>query len=204
METETLEIFEEIEQALADKENLREERGVESPKGMRFKQKTKIEMGGEELPGRTRAWRTDDGREVWLNTGELAHHLNKRRNGQRIFTTIRPPAADNKPPIIKGLECAVCIQMEGYSSPFRSESNYEDHMEILHPREYQREVRVEEGVERRRQTDALIAVAERRGANGTTIDNETVTPSAPQFQCETCGKEAKSAFGLRAHQRTHA
>ena len=85
-------ILEEMEQALADKEALREERGIgEQPRGMRLSQKTNIAFGDEEMPGRTRAWRTDDGREVWLNTGELPHHLNKRRpDGKRIFVLKKP------------------------------------------------------------------------------------------------------------------
>jgi hypothetical protein len=190
-------IMEEMEQALLDRENVRDERGIgDQPKGMRFKQTTKIEHGGESIGGRTRAWRTDDGREVWLNTGELPHHLGKRGvNGERVFVMKRPATAD-KPPIIDHLSCKVCIQMEGKSSPFRSESNYEDHMEILHPREYQRELRDREAADRRNQTDALIALAGRT--------QEVTNGTKESFICDNCGKEAASRAGLLAHQRSHA
>ena len=188
-------ILEEMEQALADKEALREERGVgEQPKGMRLSQKTNIVFGDTEMPGRTRAWRTDDGREVWLNTGELPHHLNKRRpDGQRIFVLKKPPVAERIP---LDLKCGVCIRMRGASRLFYDHSQYEDHMEILHPREYQRELREAEREQRERETSALVALAERGARNGAETTNQ-----ASAYTCGTCGKSAKSRAGLSAHVR---
>ena len=199
----TQEIMEEMEQALQDKEALREERGVgEQPKGMRLSQKTNIAFGDTEMPGRTRAWRTDDGREVWLNTGELPHHLSKRRpDGKRIFVLQKPSVAERVP---LDLKCGVCIRMRGDSRLFYNHSQYEDHMEILHPREYQRELRELDRAQRDRSTDALIALAERGVSNGPTTrqaNGESVPTSTAAYACGTCGKQAKSRAGLSAHVR---
>ena len=146
MERTTLEpinedIMEEMEQALADREAQRDERGLEEKqKGMRLTQKTNITHGGQEVAGRTRAWRTDDGREVWLNTGELPYHLSKRRpDGERVFVLRKPNIAERVP--VENLACKICIRSRGGSRKFYEYTQYEDHMEILHPREYQRELR---------------------------------------------------------------
>ena len=213
-------ILEEMEQALADKEALREERGVgEQPKGMRLSQKTNIEFGDKEMPGRTRAWRTDDGREVWLNTGELPHHLNKRRSdGKRIFVLKKPSVAERVP---TDLKCNVCLRMRGDSRLFYDRSQYEDHQEILHPREWQRELREQERTQRDRSTDALIALAERGAPNGRTTEttnSEAVAPSPPtegveanrvigagtNWVCIDCRRGFKSKAALGSHARTHA
>lgn len=200
--TETNSILEEMEQALVDKEAFHEERGLdEQPKGMRLTQKTGITIGGDEVAGRTRAWRTDDGREVSLNTAELPYHLSKRRpGGQRVFT-LKKPLAAFKPDPIPGLKCDVCERLHDSppSNVFITEASYHDHMDILHPREYQRELRNEEMAQRRRETDALVALAE-RGGNGNQ-NKQAGRNQEAGFACETCGKQAKSRAGLAAHKR---
>lgn len=196
-------ILEEMEQALVDKEAFHEDRPIEEqPKGMRFSQKSGITIGGEEVAGRTRAWRTDDGREVSLNTAELPYHLSKRRpGGQRVFTLSKPPAA-YKPDPIPGLKCDVCERLldSPPSNVFITEASYHDHMEILHPREYQREIRNEEMAQRRRETEALVALAERGAANG----SEESSATQATYLCEVCGREFGTKAALGSHARTHA
>ena len=196
-------IMEEMEQALQDREAQRDERGLEAdPKGMRLSQKTNITHGSQVVAGRTRAWRTDDGRETWLNTGELPYHLSKRRpNGDRVFVLKKPVMAQRAP---LEIQCQTCLRMNGYSRQFFSRSQYEDHQEILHPREYQRELRNDERSQRERETNALVALAERGAGNVRTEQAEQSTEEGGNWVCAGCHRGFRSKAALGSHARTHA
>jgi hypothetical protein len=204
-----VEIMEEMEQALADKEAVREERDLgEQPTGMRLSQKTNIQFAGEEVPGRTRAYRSDDGREVWLNTAELPYHLSKRLpNGKRVFVMKKPPMAERVP---LDIECRICARMNGYSRRFYDNAQYQDHMEILHPRENERERRDQDRQERLEERAVLRALAERGVTNGAEqvkpepeVAAEVQSGPAP-WTCEVCGRGFSVKIAYINHKKVHA
>lgn len=192
------EIAEEIESVLADKERQRKDRGIDNSPGMHFSQKSGItDAAGEEVDGRTRAWRTDDGREVLINTAELPHHLAKRfPNGNRVFVLRKPAMAERTP---LDIECAICKRANGYSRKFYEYTAYDDHQEILHPREWQREQRERDRQDRLEERAVLREMIQRGGANAPT-ESEAVQAG---FICEECGKGFAKKVALVGHSRTH-
>ncbi len=196
------EVMEEMEEALSDSKRQRDERDVEDPRGMKMSQKGKITKAGEPIKDRQQAWRTDDGREIWLPTGTLPYHLSKRRpNGDRVFVLRKPPIAEKIP---LDLTCKICERANGYSRKFYEWTQYEDHQEILHPREWQREQRERDRLERLEERKVLMALAERGMTNGATQDRTEGATSAKKYVCETCDRGFDRAVALSGHRRTHS
>jgi len=197
MSTDT-EIMAEMAKAMRESDQ-REERGIPDASqstGLKMSQKTKG-ASGPEVPGRIRAWRTDDGREVWLPAVTQLYHLRKTRpNGEPVFVLTKPEMAQRIP---LDISCSICARVNGASRKFYQMTQYEDHMEILHPREWQREQREIDRRERHEERQVLAALAT-GGRNG---NQEPTTIRQISYACETCGKSFSKKVALAGHRRTH-
>lgn len=193
MSTDT-EIMSDMAKAMQQKDRQREERGIPDASretGLRFEAKTKG-ASGPEVPGRTRAWRTDDGREVWLPTVTLMQHLRKvRPNGESVFTLEKPRMAERVP---LDIVCSVCVRVNGQSRKFYSEDQYENHMEILHPREWAREMRERDRAERQEERAVLRTLIQRGEGNAEVVQ---------AYTCEVCGRGFTARIAYTNHKKTH-
>lgn len=160
------------------------------------KESNVVRYGDKKLPERVTVYRRLTGRAVEVPTATVGQTLRKKApDGGPAF--VRNQADALKVQEFIPQECEVCVTAYGKPKRFYSMANYRGHMRIVHEQEWEemRETAAEE--RQNRQTEALIALAQ-KGVTDVTIEE------GADHICGTCGQEAKSLAGLKAHERSHA
>ena len=131
----------------------------------------------------------------------LTYHMTKTdRDGNRVFFD-RPPEGMSLPEPIERT-CEICLP-KGVRKLFYSEYDYDGHMGAFHPREF--------AIMREREAAASNSIIgsvvrmnpEERNALKALLGTEkSGTVEAAAYPCD-CGFQAKSAFGLKVHQKKH-
>lgn len=181
-------------------------------------------------PGRklVSLWSMQDGQEIRIPQYMVGPAIMKRANGQWLFTAQKELApavqegrvpcflAANSPERESGLlaqagldhlqPCLAQHLRSNYSKRTHAENRHKQSWAIL--QDYLAEQAENEAkADRRQQTEAMLAMAEQagvsvRGAKAAKAPKEPV--ESTEFICDECGKACASAFGLKAHQRSHA
>ena len=115
-------------------------------------QSTLVTNAGKPLPERVRVWRSLSGREAWLPTAQIRHHMKKvHANGKPVFVS-SPPEGVFAQPIDQS--CDIC-QLRDVRKVFYSMYDYEGHMESFHPREWTSKKREEDRKERQEEQELM-------------------------------------------------
>lgn len=177
---------------------------VKEPDERWKKQSNLVRHGEQKLPERVTVYRRLTGRAVELPTATISQSLRKKApDGGPAFVRTAAQAV-TPPPFIKQ-ECEVCTEVYGKPKRFHKAANYRSHMARVHELEWDemRETAAEE--RQNQQTAALLALAEKGITNAPAqkVTRRKADSAEGGIPCPDCGKICASAFGLRAHQRSH-
>ena len=147
-----------------------------------------MRLNGKNLPDRIPLYNKQTG-DISMVPPTLAQQRFMQHPG--VYTFRKPDNFPEKTPIDE--TCDICTRnRNGSKRPFYDIYDLENHMQVLHPREYASKLRTQEQTERREdrelQRQLVSAVAR---------------PAQDLFDCDQCDFVSKSAAGLSAHKRSH-
>src|SRR3990167_1620961 len=150
-----------------------------------------VRMGDKDLPERIPVYNRRDPSDVsMVPTALLGQMLGKRdREGQPVFVMERP---DGPMPTYIEETCDICLR-RGVRKRFAAIVDMELHYEYMHEREWA--IRLRERDRQERQEDRRLLL--------NLLKDRPPATAPEQFPCVTCNFQAKSAFGLRTHERSH-